>query len=618
MKAEILENLGESKYRVALLYDEARYNSVLSRQNNIITKLEQLLAEAETELSEAETELAEGGDKAEDAVTLLVAAQRLQGRFLSLQSAEENAGATLSTEQALTAQEASAESTRDGIEVTRDNASAEVAAITAERDALQDEYDILVGLRDTYQNECRLAGYEGEFCTLAIEYRDKATVKKSELDEKQRQLDEAAEELENLNGQLDQADSALSEIRRQLSDAETAAAQAQADLLVAQADFDAAFADYNASLSSTRGETIELNKDGYQGRVDLHQKEHTEAQAELRRLNEVHRLARMQRDQYKIDLKLARDKKKEIKKADTPPELECWTSFYNDQLEAGDEVEIILIPGEPTSCVIHEAGITNDYLAPHVWQSSAQSLFNLMILPGWQRHVYRFGTATIAGTPDGDLLPVEVTDHPSSAQGLRTARNDLPGSVQMDPVTGYQEGDQVLIDYQGEEPKIVGWYIEPGRPWTCIYCNSSGYYEYTAAPAVLKQAIDASLAGRLTARWRKDLGAWRTLTIDAGYYGDGSGYLTGFTNVDEYPGIFADYIPDEYSFSAMQALFEGESSSYGVYKWELSDSETGAIFMDVAFLLDAQLENGTRGKSTPPINRTGGGLPIEPLTEGPY
>lgn len=612
-QAEILENLGESKYRVRVLYDKAQYQSVLSRQQGLIAQLDTKITDAESKADEKEQALDDLGDTYEDAATLLTAAERLQSSRSALDAITKRVSELRTLVESLDAKLEAARSDEDATELRVTELEQEVVTKTAERDNLQSEYDSLVYLRDLYTTECRLDGYEGENCVLAQDYKEQAESKKEELDDAQQALDDAENELSEARDRLSQLRKQISTLQSQQQSEQPKLTKAEGDLVEAQANHDAAFAEYASALMAIRGETIEPADGGYEKQVEKHQKEAADALAKLTAGNEAYQIARLEVDTLKASRKSQQTRLKAIEKTETGPELECWTSAWNDTLEVGEEVEVVLIPGEATGAVIHETDLPAHRLTPSIWQTPAQCLFNYMMLPGWQRWQYRFGTGTVTADPANDEVELKIDKHPSSIQSLRTDRSGVPSSLKMSPVMGYAVDDRVLIEYLSNEARVVGWYIEPGRPWTCIYCNSSGYYEYTSVPAISKTIIESALAGTLLCRWRRNQGSWVSMTIaEAFFTEDGDGTLVAFSYGDEYPGLFMDYIKDEYSFVAMQALFES-ASSHGVYEWQITNTSTGETYLEVAFLLDSQLENGVRGKSTPPIERTGGGLPIEVL-----
>ena len=308
-------------------------------------------------------------------------------------------------------------------------------------------------------------------CEAAVDYQAEIDEKQAEIDEKQAEIEQKQIDLEEKNGEIADAEAALSQLIIEISElssellaAEQRLATAEAALTDAQARFNAAFAAYNVALADIRGETIPLNPKGYQDRVDLHQGEAEKSLIEAQKAEADHTSARLKTQLLQAELKAAEDRLDALRDSNEPTELTCWTSAFDDSLEIDEEVEVVLIPGEPTSCVIHEAGITGDYLSPPEWQTAEQALYNYMILPGWQRHKYQYGVATVTGEADGDRLPIEYLDVPSSAQGLPTNRDDGPDLLEAGEtaiLSGFEEGDTVLIKYGADKTTVEGWFIEP-------------------------------------------------------------------------------------------------------------------------------------------------------------
>lgn len=376
---------------------------------------------------------------------------------------------------------------------------------------------------------------------------------------------------------------------------------------------DAAISDYNSAESAY---IVAVKSEAEQSVIDAAAKEMSAALNMIEIANAAKRQTMLSLSLVQAFLIRARERKRQLDASVQAIRLECWTSYWDDTLTTGEEVEVVLVPGEPYSCTIHTAGITNDSMTPVLWQTPAQALFNYMMLPGWQKWQYRFSTARVTRNPSDGMVPVEVYDKKSSAQSLSVGR-DLPPALAMSPEGYYQAGEIVLVDHSGEQPVIVGYYIEPLIKWVARYAGRS-FMEFTSIGPLVLAIIDEW--PNIVCEWKKNpLDVYSPLT-DIVYYGDNEPGSRGITWYDSSPSSFSypsvtlqEY--DAESYIRIDVDKYNDSRDYGTHSYRIRSKVTGKVYAEATILVNSKMYNQVSASTSNPIPQElwENSLPIYPI-----
>lgn len=172
--------------------------------------------------------------------------------------------------------------------------------------------------------------------------------------------------------------------------------------------------------------------------------------------------------------KLSVEKRNEA--LDAIPESETITAWCADLTEdLTGEVGLIEVPGEPQAFNIqpgYEGNAAYDpsrdgQLTPTLAMDPAAALYNLAMLPAWQKWkpTYRYGTITAI---TGDTADVILDAATSTQQGLSVNQASTLTNVPIEYMycngTAFEVGDEVLVKFAGQDwsnPVVVGFIEGP-------------------------------------------------------------------------------------------------------------------------------------------------------------
>lgn len=162
------------------------------------------------------------------------------------------------------------------------------------------------------------------------------------------------------------------------------------------------------------------------------------------------------------------------------PTVAAWCADLSENLSG--EVGTVEIPGESIQFQIqpgyggHAAydRARDGQLIPTISMHPPQALYNLAMMPGWQKWkpLFRHGTITAL---DGDSADVALESAASSQQGLDINQTTTLSGVAIEYMScnggAFDVGDEVLIRFDGQDwsrPRIVGFKEHP-KPCDVVF-----------------------------------------------------------------------------------------------------------------------------------------------------